>query len=938
MQCPQCGEEWPDRFKVCPVCAISLSAEVSGSGAIAQGEGAAAAGEGGVAVGGDVHGSIYVGAPPQDPAEALRIYCQVLIGIHGHLPLRGIDIGASDPMGGHQRLGLAQVYVDLDTTAMVAEEIKHEWPRPYPSDAKRFWEGKSSHVISRRISALQVAIDNRHLVILGDPGSGKSTFVKHLVLCLAAHRLEPERSWLSLLANWPDDEADVIPIPVMVRDLSRWLSADLSDVGPHCIWEFIVHQLNLQNLDFAAELLQDALEQGKAIILLDGLDEVPSQMAYAFVRDAIESFVCRYPRNRVVATCRVLSYQQQARKLAGFPAAELASFDQDKMDRFVELWYNEQHRLGLISLEDAARMAQRLRESVRVPDLGRLATNPLLLTVMALVHTHKGCLPDARAMLYEDTVDILLWRWEQIKAGGDQESPALRRLLLDAGRTDVDVKWVLWQLAFEAHKEGGVEGGEGLGDIDELTLELALARLHPEDSRDWAHRVIELIRVRAGLLLERLPHVYAFPHRTFQEYLAGAHLSTQADFARQATRLFEEGLFWREAVLLAVGRLVYLGGDMDKPLALVGELCPTKVVDTSISWQKVWLAGDVLLEAGLNRVRDSALGQDLMERLRHRLAHLVSKGKLGPAERATAGDVLARLGDPRPGVGVVVGITGPLPDIQFCHVPAGPFQMGEAKERHLNDSLNYDYYIARYPITVAQFQCFVTAGGYDEARYWPEAQAEGAWRVGRLRGFLVRERRDKPYDLGEPDNLPNHPVAGLSWYEALAFCRWLDEQMRDLGYEIQVWFGQRLRRLRLEADSFCARLPSEAEWEKAARGTEGQSYPWGEEAAPQRANYQDTGIESTSAVGCFPEGASPYVVHDLSGNVWEWCQSLYEAYPYSPDDGREDLAASGERVLRGGSFPDRASDIRCAYRGRYDPEYWYGYNGFRVVMAPQRLT
>jgi len=115
--------------------------------------------------------------------------------------------------------------------------------------------------------------------------------------------------------------------------------------------------------------------------------------------------------------------------------------------------------------EDADGLARQLRQAVRRPDLWRLAPNPLLLTVMALVHTHKGRLPDARAMLYEDTVDILLWRWEQIKAGGQEQAPPLRQLLLEANRTDVDLKRALWQLAFEAHAQTQGDGQDMLADI-----------------------------------------------------------------------------------------------------------------------------------------------------------------------------------------------------------------------------------------------------------------------------------------------------------------------------------------------------------------------------------------------------------------------------------------------------------------------------------------
>ena len=114
--------------------------------------------------------------------------------------------------------------------------------------------------------------------------------------------------------------------------------------------------------------------------------------------------------------------------------------------------------------------------------------------------------------------------------------------------------------------------------------------------------------MRAGLLLERTPGVYTFPHRTFQEYLAGAYLSAQGDFAEQAVRLATAGPLWREVILLAVGRLIHLGGDTAKPLALVAELCPAKAVDTDIAWQQAWLAGDVLLEIGRNRRRSSVRG------------------------------------------------------------------------------------------------------------------------------------------------------------------------------------------------------------------------------------------------------------------------------------------------------------------------------------------
>jgi len=158
--------------------------------------------------------------------------------------------------------------------------------------------------------------------------------------------------------------------------------------------------------------------------------------------------------------------------------------------------------------------------------------------------------------------------------------------------------------------------------------------------------------------------------------------------------------------------------------------------------------------------------------------------------------------------------------------------------------------------------------------------------------------------------------------------------------------AEAIRSRSLDASDWQVLLPGEAEWEKAARGSDGRTFPWGNKITPNHANYDETGINATSPVGCFPAGASPYGLLDLGGNVWEWTRSLWGkewkepdfGYPYDAKDGREKLDAADNilRVLRGGSFFYFDSYVRCAVRFR-DYPYDRDLNvGIRFVLSPSK--
>lgn len=313
-----------------------------------------------------------------------------------------------------------------------------------------------------------------------------------------------------------------------------------------------------------------------------------------------------------------------------------------------------------------------------------------------------------------------------------------------------------------------------------------------------------------------------------------------------------------------------------------------------------------LLDAGTDR-------EKARERVRQMLLGAMTDATIPAAARAAAGNLLAEQGDPRfdPDFHYL-----PKDErLGFINIPAGRFKMGSDPQK---DEQAYEgeqpqhelglpeYYIARWPVTAAQYRAFVQASGH------------------------------KTGDEDSLKGVDNHPVNWVYWRDALAYCEWLHGLL-----EKSTETPEALRRAL--AAGWRVTLPSEAEWEKAARGMDGRIYPWEGEFDANRANTEESEIGGTSAVGCFPGGRSPYGVEDLSGNVWEWTRSKWGKdfnkpefkYPYAVSDGREGLEDKNIlRVLRGGSFNDGAVDARCAYRLGLYPEVRNWFRGFRLALSP----
>lgn len=275
--------------------------------------------------------------------------------------------------------------------------------------------------------------------------------------------------------------------------------------------------------------------------------------------------------------------------------------------------------------------------------------------------------------------------------------------------------------------------------------------------------------------------------------------------------------------------------------------------------------------------------------------------ELSHAHRAWIGDRLAALGDPRPGVGLTVE---GLPAIDWLPAAGGSIEVERAGVFPVAPFL-----IARYPLTARQFQSFVEhPAGFTNPAWWQgmavPAEHRSAPGVQRFEGA-------------------NRPRENVSWFDAVAFCRWLTEQVLVSG----SMSGELARRL--TQDGWVIRLPTEWEWQYAATGGQpDHRFPWGLEWDDRLAHTKHDQLNQTTAVGMYPGGASPLGALDMSGNLWEWCLNCYD------EPGNLDLSRSDRRVLRGGSWYHWGSYAHTGMRSRYFPDHRYNAGGFRVLCGP----
>ena len=700
------------------------------------------------------------------------------------------------------------------------------------------------------------------VVLLAEPGAGKTVTLKKLTVAYVDAHLEAH------------DMAR--PLPVFVPLAKFDGKTTFTEFAASYLYNLAEYAPQL-NLVWLFDALNEMPRRGKLTGATVERDLLPEVIAF------LQGLVAQGERGRFVLSCRVKDYRDELGAIHDIDKVELRDLTPYQIQAIIntrldtetapKLWAALKGSDDLLAAWDS--FVGREKEFWSHPE-NKPSSWGASKEVRAALHTDPR-----RLMLMcrnPFTLNVVL---RMVELNGIDDLANNRGVLFQ--------KFAAAMLRYELTKQAEVEHISGQDWIEGMerrigaALEKVAAALQrveqrTELSRAAALRVVDapdaetLLRTAEAARLIQYGETVRFTHQLLQEYFATAELRDAINKGDSATRFF--GNAWWEA------------GAWRETVVILGELTgkPNEVAQ--------WLAS-ATPEIALSVILDNGDGLTLVDVTPETRTALIASAKAravepDPRGRAAAYRVLGRFNaDNRPGIGL--RLDG-LPDIEWCPVPADTYPLGSDEDSNNNKHTAKlgEFDIGKYLITYAQYRAFIEAeDGFRDPKWWNGLHADA-----------LGQQKEGAGQQQWP--IANHPRERVSWYDAMAFCQWLSAR---LGYEV--------------------RLPTDDEWEAAARGMDQRRYPYIGDFNAAKGNTFQTGIDQTSTVGIFLDGVSPCGALDMSGNVLEWTLTEYT----SADSNNQ------SRSVRGGSWNFGSYSARAAFRSNYAAVNRVDNLGFRVLRS-----
>ena len=700
---------------------------------------------------------------------------------------------------------------------------------------------------AERVPLTDLLSSYRRLLIIGEPGGGKTTFLRLIACVLAKDALEQGEPARKLHLGLSLDEPVPIPILIRLSALAGTLKKGCPAVNGAGAWRVLLQTMEELFGKENSLLLKKLLDKGGCTVLLDGLDEEPDQNIRKQMVDVTNAVLHHWEDNLFVLSSRPFGYHAVA-ALKKMATAHIDSFGREEILEFLNQWAN-----ALFPDEEKRNREAYLPELesavLNMPKIRRMAKNPVMLTCLCVVHWNERKLPEGKADLLSAVLRWLLNAKEE------------KRRQRGYSSTFAEECFKALACAMTSHKDGKQVRADLTWAAEQLAVPF-LDELGVQHNRLRKKGILflEAEMLDSGVVEQAGSGDIKFWHYTFQEHYAARVLAELSDADGpdgwwHAVKPHLDDHQWDEVLDHFAGCLAWTGR---RRLNLLVERVLSEA-DGSLAFlaRAVGVLGRILRILNVYDYQPpKRLGWEDARAQVMDIFTLDGASRVPFEQRIAAAEALGQAGDLRidplaPEMLPVPGMEGLL--------------------------------LGRYPVTVAEYYCFIENNGYRDSQYWEEDW----WSIKEGIGWA------EPQDWDEQIEHQNRPVTGISWYEAAAYCNWLTART-NLFY----------------------RLPREKEWTKAATNPNGK-YPWGDDKPNLELLNFDENVGVPTPVGIYPAGAAPGGHLDMAGNVWEWNWDLYR---------------EGDPIhdMRGGCWGDGAPGCRSALRRYIIPVSRRDIFGFRL--------